>query len=83
MFCLQHYTQYMLYCQVMKSFGENLKYERKIAGLTQQQLADKMGIKQQQLSRWERDEIEPAVSSIVAIAKALDVSFDDLFDGIE
>lgn len=67
----------------MKSFGENLKYERKIAGLTQQQLADKMGIKQQQLSRWERDEIEPAVSSIVAIAKALDVSFDDLFDGIE
>ena len=73
----------MLYCQVMKSFGENLKYERKIAGLTQQQLADKMGIKQQQLSQWERDEIEPAVSSIVAIAKALDVSFDDLFDGIE
>ncbi len=67
----------------MKSFGENLKYERKIAGLTQQQLADKMGIKQQQLSRWERDEIEPAVSSIVAIAKALDVSYDDLFDGIE
>ena len=73
----------MLYCQVMKSFGENLKYERKIAGLTQQQLADKMGIKQQQLSRWERDEIKPAVSSIVAIAKALDVSYDDLFDGIE
>ena len=73
----------MLYCQVMKSFGENLKYERKIAGLTQQQLADKMGIKQQQLSRWERDEIEPAVSSIVAIAKALDVSYDDLFNGIE
>ena len=73
----------MLYCQVMKSFGENLKYERKIAGLTQQQLADKMGIKQQQLSRWERDEIEPAVSSIVAIAKALDVSYDDLFDDIE
>lgn len=67
----------------MKSFGENLKYERKSAGLTQQQLADKMGIKQQQLSRWERDEIEPAVSSIVAIAKALDVSYDDLFDGIE
>ncbi len=67
----------------MKTFGENLKYERKVTGLTQQQLADKMGIKQQQLSRWECDEIEPAVSSIVAIAKALDVSYDDLFDGIE
>lgn len=73
----------MLYCQDMKTFGENLKYERKMAGLTQKQLADKMGITQQQLSRWERDDIEPAVTSIVAIAHALDVSFDDLFDGIE
>lgn len=41
-----------------------------------------MGIKQQQLSRWEKDKIEPAVSSIVAIAKALDVDFNDLFDGL-
>lgn len=73
----------MLYCQDMKTFGENLKYERHNAGLTQKQLADKMGITQQQLSRWERGDIEPAVTSIVAIAHALDVSYDDLFDGIE
>ena len=66
----------------MNTFGENLKYERKVAGLTQKQLAEKMGIKQQQLSRWEKDKIEPAVSSIVAIAKALDVDFNDLFDGL-
>ena len=66
----------------MKTFGENLKYERKVSGLTQKQLAEKMGIKQQQLSRWEKDKIEPAVSSIVAIAKALDVDFNDLFDGL-
>lgn len=73
----------MLYCQDMKTFGENLAYERKVAGLTQKQLADKMGIKQQQLSRWERNQIEPTVSSIVAIAKALDSTYDDLFKGIE
>ena len=72
----------MSYCQGMKTFGENLKYERKVSGLTQKQLAEKMGIKQQQLSRWEKDKIEPAVSSIVAIAKALDVDFNDLFDGL-
>lgn len=67
----------------MKTFGENLKQERKLCGLTQQELADKMGISQQQLSQWECNKFEPTVSSIVAIAKALDVSFDDLFDGIE
>jgi len=67
----------------MRTFGENLKRERKLSGLTQQELADKIGIKQQQLSQWECDKFEPTVSSIVALAKALDVSFDDLFDGIE
>ena len=73
----------MLYCQGMRTFGENLKSERKLSGLTQQELADKIGIKQQQLSQWECNKFEPTVSSIVELAKALDVSFDDLFDGIE
>lgn len=67
----------------MKSFGKNLQYERKLAGLTQKELAAKMGIKQQQLSRWERDKIEPTVSSIVALAKALDVTYNELFNDIE
>jgi len=67
----------------MRTFGENIKRERKLCGLTQQELADKIGIKQQQLSQWENNKFEPTVSSIVALAKALDVSFDDLFDGIE
>ena len=67
----------------MRTFGENLKRERKLCGLTQQELADKIGIKQQQLSQWENNKFEPTVSSIVVLAKALDVSFDDLFDGIE
>ena len=72
----------MLYCQDMKTFGENIKYERKSAGLTQKQLAEKIGIKQQQLSRWEKNEIEPTVTSIVILARALDADFNDLFDGL-
>ena len=67
----------------MKTFGDNLKQERKLCDMTQQELAEKMGISQQQLSQWECNKFEPTVSSIVAIAKALDVSYDDLFDGIE
>ena len=73
----------MLYCQDMKTFGENLKYERKLAGLTQVQLAEKLNIPQQQLSQWECNQVSPTVTSIVAIVKALDISYDDLFDGIE
>lgn len=67
----------------MSSFGKNLKTERENAGLNQKQLALKIGTSQQRISEWECDKVEPTVSNIVAIAKALDVSFDDLFDGIE
>lgn len=66
-----------------KSFGKNLKRERKLSGLTQQQLADKLGIKQQQLSEWECDKVEPTLYNIVALIGALGVSFEDLVDGIE
>lgn len=65
-----------------KTFGENLKSERKLCGMTQQELAKKMGISQQQLSQWECNKFEPTVSSIVALAKALDTSYDDLFKDI-
>ena len=67
----------------MNTFGENIKRERKMCGLTQNELAAKMGITQQQLSQWECNKFEPTVTSIVSLAKALDVSYDDLFDGIE
>lgn len=67
----------------MKTFGKNLKRERKLAGLTQQQLAAKLGIKQQQLSEWECDRVEPTLYNIVALLDALGVSFEDLIDGIQ
>ena len=79
-----HNTREILYCQDMdkKTFGENLKKERKIAGLTQQQLAEKLGIKQQQLSEWECNKVEPTVFNIVAIVKALGISYDELFEDL-
>ena len=67
----------------MSSFGKNLKTERENAGLNKKQLASRIGTSQQRISEWECDKVEPTVSNIVAIAKALDVSFDELFDGIE
>ena len=64
----------------MKSFGERLKIERQQAGMTQAELAEKIGVKQQQLSQWECDKVEPTLSNIVAILKALRISLEDLVD---
>ena len=62
------------------SFGENLKRERLAAGFTQAQLAEKIGTTQQLLSRWELDELEPTLGSLIAIMRALNVKFEYLVD---
>ena len=66
----------------MRTFGENLKYERILHGLTQTQLANKLGIKQQQISEWECNKVEPTLYNILNIIHALNTNFDDLTDGI-
>ncbi len=67
----------------MKTFGDNLKKERQLAGFTQGDLAEAIGVKQQQVSQWECDKVEPTLYNIIAILKVLNISFDDLIDGIE
>ena len=64
----------------MRSFGEKLKFERQQAGLTQAELAEMIGVKQQQLSQWECDKVEPTLSNIVALLKALNVALEDLVE---
>lgn len=67
----------------MRTFGENLRKERIMRGMTQQQLANKLGLKQQQISEWERDKVEPTLYSLLAIMDALNSDFEDLTEGIK
>ena len=62
----------------MKSFGDNLKNERKIAGYSQAEFAKKLGTTQQRVSEWERGKVEPTLSNIIAILKVLNITFEDL-----
>ena len=67
----------------MSSFGENLKNERNIAGLSQGEFAKRLGTTQQRISEWERNKVEPTLSNIVAIIKVLDISFEELIQDIK
>ena len=40
--------------------GNEIRKLRKRLGLTQQQLADKLGVDRTTVSRWERGEVEPS-----------------------
>lgn len=59
--------------------GKNIRILRKKAGLTQAQLAEVLGIKQQMIADYERCKVNPEVSRLPVLAKALSVSVGELF----
>jgi len=59
-------------------FGNNLKVLRKASDLTQQQLAEKLGINRATLASYEEGRAEPKFDSLKRIASFFKVSIDDL-----
>ena len=62
------------------SLGKNLKDSRKKAGLSQEELAEKLSVSRQAITKWESDKGLPSVESLQSIAKLFDVSIDYLLD---
>lgn len=60
------------------SFGERLKKYRKESDLTQEQLAELIGVAKTTIAGYERGSREPDVKKIKALAKALDITGDEL-----
>lgn len=54
-------------------FAGRLRELREAAGLTQEQLADRAGVKRDAVARWEAGKREPGWSNILALASALGV----------
>ena len=62
--------------------GDSIKKLRKEKNMTQKELADKLYVTAQAVSRWENGEVEPSVSTIAEMAKIFNVSGDYIL-GIE
>ena len=59
-------------------FSERLKKLRKEAGLTQVDVAEKLGISQPAYASWERGKKKPTQENLIKIAQILNVSVDYL-----
>lgn len=62
-----------------QEFAQRLRQYRKEKGMTQQELADKLGVSNKTVSRWESGSY-PDVTTLVALARVLDVTVDELLD---
>ena len=59
-------------------FASNLKFLREKQGLSQNKLAEKVGVNQTTIARLETEEIKPSIDNVEQIASALNVSLPDL-----
>lgn len=63
--------------------GKRIRHRRWMVGMTQQQLAEKVGIKFQQIQKYESGMNRVSASRMWEIAEALDVPIDHFFEGLE
>lgn len=61
-----------------QTFGNIIVSLRKEKGMTQLELAEKMGVTDKAVSKWERDLSFPDISSIPKLAEIFEVTVDDL-----
>lgn len=67
------------YGVLIMALGENLRRLRVARGLTQGELSIMTGVKLGQISKIERNEADPKVSTVYKLMKALDCSADRMF----
>ena len=60
------------------TLGQNIQTARKAKGISQEELAEKIGVSRQALGKWEKDTALPGVDNLQALAKELGVSVDAL-----
>jgi len=61
------------------SFGQNIQFLRKMhKGMTQEELAEKMGVSRQTISKWELDATYPEMDKVIELCKLFSCSMDKL-----
>ncbi len=64
----------------MEYFGLKLQTLRKKAGMSQEDLANLLGVSRQAISKWERSEALPDLYNAKKIAEVFNITLDDLMD---
>lgn len=62
----------------MIKIGDELKFHRRKAKLSQIELAKKIKTSQQNISRWEKNEVEPSISFCIILADFYGITLDEL-----
>lgn len=65
------------------NIADRIQYLRKQRGLSQEELADKMGVSRQAVSKWESEQSTPDLDKIIIMSDLFEVTTDYILKGIE
>ena len=68
---------------VRKSLSEMLRENRARCKMTQEFVAESIGVSRQAVSKWEKGTSEPNTSNLMALAKLYGIPAEDLLRGVE
>lgn len=60
------------------NLGKQIKNYRKQTGMSQEKMAEKIGVSRQAITKWETDAGIPDIENLIAIAKLFEISVDEL-----
>ena len=64
------------------TLGQRLQKARKESGLSQEELAEQLGVSRQAVSKWENGVSDPSTSNLIALAKLYGLSAEELLEGL-
>lgn len=65
------------------NMADRIQYLRKTRGLSQEELADKVGVSRQAVSKWESEQSTPDIEKIIMMSELFEVTTDYILKGIE
>lgn len=65
------------------TIADRIQSIRKAKGMSQEELADKVGVSRQAVSKWESEQATPDLDKIVIMSDVFEVTTDYLLKGIE
>ncbi len=65
------------------NMADRIQYLRKTKGLSQEELADKVGVSRQAVSKWESEQSTPDIEKIIIMSELFEVTTDYILKGIE
>ena len=68
--------------EVRKTLGETLKEYREKCNMTQEFVAEALGVSRQAVSKWETGSSDPSTANLLALAKLYGVSAEDLLKNV-